>query len=64
MYSTFFISFLTTLALHVSSAIIRSTTAAYSHTLCMVWCVIALEQVLVSDSFTVKCVIVLEQVLV
>jgi hypothetical protein len=34
--------------------IIRSTTAAYSHRFCMVWCVIALEQVLVWDSFTVK----------
>jgi hypothetical protein len=58
--------------------IIRSITAAYSHRLCMVLCVIALEQVLVWDSFTVKhgqlqyshrscmvwCVIALEQVLV
>jgi hypothetical protein len=34
--------------------IIRSTTAAYSHRFCMVWCVIALEQVLVWDSFTVN----------
>jgi hypothetical protein len=31
--------------------ILRSTTAAYSHRFCMVWCVIALEQVLVWDSF-------------
>jgi hypothetical protein len=34
--------------------IIRSTTAAYSHRFCMVWCVIPLEQVLVWDSFTLK----------
>jgi hypothetical protein len=27
---------------------------AYSHRFCMVWCVVALEQVLVWDSFTVK----------
>jgi hypothetical protein len=30
---------------------IRNTTAAYSNRFCMVWCVIALEQVLVWDSF-------------
>jgi hypothetical protein len=32
--------------------IIRSTTAAYSHEFCKVWCVIALEQVQVWDTFT------------
>jgi hypothetical protein len=34
--------------------ITRSTTAAYSHRLCMVWCVMALEQVLVWDTLTLK----------
>jgi hypothetical protein len=34
--------------------IIRSTTAAYCHGFCMVWCVILLEQVLVWDTFTLE----------
>jgi hypothetical protein len=44
---TLYSLFLSSLALHVSGAIcpiISSTTAAYSHRLCMVWCVIPLEQ--------------------
>jgi hypothetical protein len=55
---TLYSLFLSSLAVHVSGDIcthhLRSTTAAYSHRLCMVWYVIALEQVLVWDSFTLK----------
>jgi hypothetical protein len=50
MYTIFFISFLTTLALHVSGAI---CTHHQEHN-CSVQCVISLEQVLVWETFTLK----------
>jgi hypothetical protein len=50
MYTIFFISFLTTLALHVSGA---SCTHHQEHN-CSVQCVIPLVQVLVWETFTLK----------